>query len=308
MSIRVLVVDDSATVRFKVKSLLQKAGMEVDQAGNVHEALARLAPGHGVDVVVTDLRMPGLDGNKLVTTLQGCEELRLLPVLVLTSSEERDDRLRNIEAGALAYFNKAGLDEDVFVATIRRFAKEKDRTAALERDSRTDLLTGLFNRRHGEERLQQELQKLERYGHGFSVALLDIDHFKRVNDTLGHHAGDQVLRAVAAELRRASRTSDIVVRWGGEEFLFAFPATSAAQAAGIVERLRAQLASAPLQLEAAGAPVPVTISGGVAEAAKGETLAALVQRADQGLYEAKRSGRNRLLLWEQGRLVPVAAA
>jgi len=308
MSTRVLVVDDSATVRFKIRSLLQKHGCEVEQAGNVNEALGRLAPGHGIDVVVTDLRMPGLDGHTLVATIQNCPELRALPVLVLTSSEEKEDKLRNIEAGAAGYFSKASLDEDVFVATIRRFAREKDRTVALERDSRTDRLTGLFNRRHGEERLAEELQKLERYGHAFAVALLDIDHFKKVNDTLGHRAGDDVLRRVAGELRGASRTSDIVVRWGGEEFLFAFPGTSAAQAAGIVERLRARLAAAPVTLESDGASVPVTISGGVAEARKGEGLDALVQRADEGLYEAKRSGRNRLLLWDEGRLVPVAAA
>ena len=307
MTVRVLVVDDSATVRFKIRNLLQKHGCEVEQAGNVNEALGRLAPGHAIDVVVTDLRMPGLDGHTLVTTIQNCPELRALPVLVLTSSEEKEDKLRNIEAGAAGYFSKGGLDEDIFVATIRRFAREKERTVALEQDSRTDRLTGLFNRRHGEQRLGEELQRLERYGQSFAVALLDIDHFKRINDTLGHRAGDEVLQKLAGALRAASRSSDVVVRWGGEEFLFAFPATDGAQAAGIVERLRAQLAAAPVQLESGGT-VPVTVSGGVAEARRGESLDGLVHRADQGLYEAKRSGRNRLLRWEADRLVPVAAA
>ena len=307
MSIRVLVVDDSGTVRWKIRSLLEKHGLETEQAGNVSEALGKLAPGHAIDVVVTDLRMPGLDGQKLVDSVGRCDELSAVPVVVLTSSEEKDDRLRNFESGAAAYFNKANLDEDVFVAQIRNLAKKKASTTTLQRDSRTDTLTGLSNRRYGDERLAQELAKLERYGHGFAVALLDIDHFKKINDSLGHQAGDEVLRHLAGALRKASRASDLVVRWGGEEFLFVFPGTDDEQAAGIVERLRATLASTPIVLERGGAPVPVTISGGVAGAIPGDTPATLVDRADKGLYRAKETGRNKLLRWKAGELVPVAA-
>jgi two-component system cell cycle response regulator len=307
MSIRVLVVDDSATVRFKLKTLLEKHGLAVEQAGNVGEALARLAPGHAIDVIVTDLRMPGLDGNKLVDSVGRCDELNALPVVVLTSSEEKDDRLRNIESGAAAYFNKGKLDEDEFVVQIRRLAKQKASTTELKHDSRTDRLTGIASRRYGDVRLAEELQKLARYGQPFAVALLDIDHFKRINDSLGHKAGDDVLRRLAAELRAVSRASDLVVRWGGEEFLFVFPGTSASQAAGIVERLRAHLAATPIALDG-GTSVPVTISGGVAEAQAGESAEDLVARADKGLYRAKETGRNRLLRWEAGELLPVAAA
>jgi diguanylate cyclase (GGDEF)-like protein len=308
MSIRVLLVDDSATIRHSFKKLLEKHEMQVETANNGMDALKRLEPGHDVDVVITDLKMPGLDGEKLVKSLQGCEHLRTVPVLVLTSSEERDDKLRNIEAGALAYFTKGAMDEDIFVATIRRLAAEKLRTRGFETDSRTDMLTGLYNRRYGTERLEQELQKFTRYGHAVSVALLDIDHFKSINDTLGHKAGDDVLRRLAAELRSASRESDLVMRWGGEEFLFAFPGTSLKQAAMVVERFRAHLASAPVLLEAGGSGVPVTISGGVAEVQGGDTIESLVRRADQALYKAKESGRNRLLMWQLGQMVPVMAA
>jgi len=308
MSIRVLVVDDSATVRFKLKTLLEKHLIEVEQAGTVSEALGRLAPGHAIDVVVTDLRMPGIDGQKLVDAVGRDEELNAVPVIVLTSSEERDDRLRNVESGAADYFSKASLDEEVFVARIRSLAKGKERTSSYKHDSRTDPLTGLSSRRYGDVRLLEELQKRERYGHAFAVALLDIDHFKHINDSLGHKAGDDVLRHLAAELRAVSRSSDVVVRWGGEEFLFVFPGTSAAQAGLIIERLRAHVASGPITLQGGGAPVPVTFSGGVAEAEPGDTPESLVKRADRGLYRAKETGRNRLLLWQAGELVPVAAA
>jgi two-component system, cell cycle response regulator len=307
MTVRVLVVDDSSTVRFKLKALLEKNGLEVVQAGNVSEALGKLTAGTAIDVVVTDLLMPGLDGSKLVDSVGRCEEIASVPVVVLTSSEDRDDRLRNIESGAAAYFSKNGLDEDIFVATIRQLARLKARVVGFEQGSRIDPLTGLANRRHGADRLSEELQRLERYGQAFSVALLDIDHFKRINDTLGHPAGDQVLKHLASELRAVSRASDLIIRWGGEEFLFAFPNTSAAQAAGIVERFRAHLEATPVAIEGQS-PVPVTVSGGVTEAAKGDTPETLVQRADQGLYRAKETGRNRLLLWKEGELVPVVAA
>jgi diguanylate cyclase (GGDEF)-like protein len=308
MSIRVLVADDSATVRFKLKTLLEKHGLHVEQAGTVSEALDKLAPGHAIDVVVTDLRMPGIDGQKLVESIGRNDDLNALPVVILTSSDERDDRMRNTKSGAADYFNKANLDEDLFVERIRSLARGKERTTSLKHDSRTDTLTGLSSRRYGDARLAEELQKLQRYGYCFSVALLDIDHFKHINDSLGHLAGDDVLRRLAAELRGVSRSSDLVVRWGGEEFLIVFPGTRAGQAAGIVERLRAHLAAAPITLPGGGAPVPVTISGGVSEAQAGDTPESLVQRADKGLYRAKETGRNRLLLWQAGELVPVAAA
>jgi diguanylate cyclase (GGDEF)-like protein len=295
-------------VRFKLKALLEKHEIAVEQAGNVSEALGKLGTGNTIDVIVTDLRMPGLDGSRLVDSVAHCEEIASVPCIILTSSEERDDRLNTIEKGAVAYFNKGDLDEELFLATIRRFAKAKVRATGFEHGSRIDPLTGLSNRRHGVDRLTEELQKHERYGHTFAVALLDIDHFKAINDTLGHLAGDAVLRKLAGELRGVSRASDMIIRWGGEEFLFVFPGTSAAQAAAIVERFRAHLASGPITLEGGGAPVPVTISGGVTEVQRGDTLEAVVQRADQGLYRAKETGRNRLLLWQSGELVPVAAA
>ena len=288
MTIRVLVVDDSATVRFKLKTLLEKQKMEVEQAGNVTDALSKLTPGHSIDVVVTDLRMPGLDGCKLVDTISRCDEISAVPVIVLTSSEERDDRLRNIESGAAAYFNKAGLDEDVFAATIRRFARQKVTTTELKQESRTDALTGLSNRRHGVLRLQEELHKLERYGHSFTVALLDIDHFKKVNDTHGHQTGDKVLKGVAEILKKKVR-GGMAFRYGGEEMAILMPKAASDEAAGAAERLRKAIEARKI------GGVAVTASFGVAQLdgamRSGDDL---VERADQALYRAKEGGRNRV--------------
>jgi diguanylate cyclase (GGDEF)-like protein len=311
MNIRVLAVDDSATFRHWLSQILMKAGIDVEQARSGAEAIGKLGDGHNFDVVITDLRMPGVDGSTLVKTIQRCEEL--VPVIVLTSSEDDEEHVRNLDAGASAFITKPKANnqssvEAIVVATVRGLARKKNRETSLKQDSRTDQLTQLLNRRHGGERLQQELDRHHRYGQAFAVAMLDIDHFKTINDTLGHAAGDDVLVKVAEELKKISRQSDIVIRWGGEEFLFAFPGTGLLQAAAIVERFRQHLWSAPLTVRAAEKNVAVTISGGVAECQQGDTLDALVERADIALYKAKSAGRNRLIMWQSGKLEPVTSA
>jgi len=310
MKIRVLAVDDSATFRHWLSQILMKAGIDVEQARSGAEAIGKLGDGHGFDVVITDLRMPGVDGSTLVKTIQRCEAL--VPVIVLTSSEDDEDHVRNLDAGASAFITKPKANEQsrveaIIVATVRGLARKKNRETALERDSRTDQLTGLLNRRYGGERLQQELDRHHRYGQAFAVAMLDIDHFKSINDTLGHSAGDEVLVQVAKQLVDVSkvRSSDIVIRWGGEEFLFAFPGTGLQQAAEIVERFRKHLWSAPVVVHTADKSVTVTISGGVAECQNGDTLQTLIERADTALYKAKSAGRNRLIMWKSGKLEPV---
>jgi diguanylate cyclase (GGDEF)-like protein len=306
VSIRVLVVDDSATIRHKLKTLLTQNGMEVEIARNGSDALERMDPAHPFDVAITDLRMPGLDGGAFVSSVQKEDWLSTLPVIVLTSSTSKEDHVRNLENGAAAFLTKPW-DDDVLVATVRRHARQHSRSEELTRDSRVDGLTKLFNRRYGSELLGHEIERSRKYDRMLAVALIDIDHFKRVNDTLGHPAGDAVLVAMSAELQRASRDSDVVVRWGGEEFLFAFPNTDLSKGVGIIERFRKSLASMPITVPS-GEEVTVTISGGVAELERSDTVDALVARADDALYRAKESGRNRLMIWQLGQLLPVPAA
>ena len=192
-------------------------------------------------MVISDLKMPGIDGFTLVNTIQKSDQLRGVPVLILTSSDDRDDHIQNLEAGAAAFMRKPW-DKDVLFAHVRRLAAQKQRHFSLEQASRTDPLTGLANRRHGVARIDEEMIRSRRYDRPMAVVLLDIDHFKKVNDTLGHAAGDDVLRQVSARLRGISRVTDIVVRWGGEEFLFIFPETTLEAAAAIVDRFRENLA------------------------------------------------------------------
>jgi diguanylate cyclase (GGDEF)-like protein len=157
-----------------------------------------------------------------------------------------------------------------------------------------DELTGLVNRRHMHEMLQLEHQRCVRSGHAFCVAMIDLDHFKRVNDSHGHAAGDAVLRSFAAEARQAIRGSDLIARWGGEEFLLLMIDTRGPLARLGLERLRERVAS--LRIRFGEQTLLVSFSGGIAEHRAGEPLADTIARADQAVYAAKSAGRNKVVL------------
>jgi two-component system cell cycle response regulator len=157
----------------------------------------------------------------------------------------------------------------------------------------TDPLTGLLNRRAFVEAMSREISRAARHEHPLSVMLLDVDHFKKVNDTRGHEGGDIVLRGVAQIARRIARKSDLVARWGGEEFVAGLPHAAGAGARVAAERLRRAIADASFALPE-GEPMRITASIGVAHAAPGETLDVVVARADQAMYLAKSRGRNRV--------------
>ncbi|MFI4914878.1 MAG: diguanylate cyclase [Phycisphaerales bacterium JB060] len=169
-------------------------------------------------------------------------------------------------------------------------ATEK-RAAALEAEAHTDALTGLPNRRRAEGALEDEVERSDRYGRPLSVLLFDLDRFKDVNDALGHEAGDRVLSEVRSLLAQRLRDSDVLARWGGEEFLLIAPEMGRAQAARLAERLRRLV-----ELHDFGVGSGLTASFGVAERRVGETAAELVRRADEAMYAAKRDGRNAVRL------------
>lgn len=152
-----------------------------------------------------------------------------------------------------------------------------------------DFLTGLFNRRHFEGRLEEEVARSHRHGNPLSMILTDVDHFKKVNDRHGHQAGDAALRELAVRLRKMFRREDVIARVGGDEMAILMPDTPMHESFGKAERLRERVAAEPIALEEASAPVPVTISCGVASVEQGtETGEDLVRRADAALYEAKK--------------------
>jgi two-component system cell cycle response regulator len=202
-------------------------------------------------------------------------------------------------------------NDRMLVTTIARELGGALRMATLVEESRwmatTDALTGLLNRRAFLESTNREVARTRRYNDKLSVVLLDVDHFKHINDRRGHAAGDVVLTAVGKLLSGAVRTCDIVARWGGEEFVIVLPSTALEGAEEVAERIRGQLAAAQI-IDSGGEVIPVTASFGVATYADGETLEQVIDRADRAMYLAKSGGRNRVVADGLGVPQPVSAA
>lgn len=183
---------------------------------------------------------------------------------------------------------------DVMLAELSAlFDRLAEQRTLLQQQAASDPLTGLANRRTLQARLEEEVRRAERYRRPFSLLLIDIDHFKQINDRLGHAAGDLVLRGLVQELNSNTRHSDLLARYGGEEFVLLLPETDAPSACELAELLRQRVSSLPLIIE--GQPCPLTISVGCASLRENEAPAALIERADQAMYRAKRGGRNQVV-------------
>lgn len=223
------------------------------------------------------------------------EEHRLLALRRAAYAEA--DRRSEYYSLALAGAGAAMLALLVLAAitALRANARAAEATAELKRLATTDVLTGLWNRRHLLERLEAETGRSLRTGRPLCLAILDVDHFKRVNDLHGHPAGDSVLRELARRIRDSVRSSDVVGRMGGEEFAILMPETDRGQARLVCERLRARVAGEPVTLPC-GTALEVTLSTGIALLAGQEASERLISRADAALYDAKADGRNRVRL------------
>lgn len=295
----VLVVEDSATMRAVLRKHLRQNGFTVVEAYDGEEAMLRcreVAP----DVVLLDVEMPKMNGYEVIAALKADEQLEIIPVVFLTGRETVEDVARGLRLGAHDYLRKP-FEEIELVARVSAAARMKGlqdelrrRHAELLEVSRTDALTGLFNRRHLEEQLPALSSSASRHGQAMAAVMVDIDHFKKVNDTYGHAGGDVVLQVVAQRLQSRLRLEDRLARWGGEEFLLVLPQTDAEGALILAESLRVRVATAPI--EVGGLAVKVTVSLGCAVTLDRD-YEKLIRQADTALYEAKHGGRNTVRLF-----------
>ncbi|MCU1658356.1 MAG: hypothetical protein JWO57_3012 [Pseudonocardiales bacterium] len=294
----VLIADDSLVVRAVVRSGLEAEGYVVTEAVDGTAALqhCRQQP---PDIVLLDIEMPGLDGYEVLAALKADPELVDIPVVFLTSRSGMDDVVAGLRGGAHDYLKKPFEAPELLarVASAVHVKKLQDalheRNAELDRMSRTDALTGLYNRRHLDDELRRSHEDARRHDAPLCLLLLDIDHFKNVNDTYGHPAGDLVLGAFAQRLREQLRAGDIAGRWGGEEFLIIMPRTDPAGAFEVAERIRTCTGATPVT-SVDGHVMKVTVSGGLA-CGPGDTADAAVHLADTSLYQAKAAGRNQIV-------------
>ncbi|MFQ5527650.1 MAG: diguanylate cyclase [Thermoanaerobaculia bacterium] len=300
---RILVIDDSRVTRRYLEAILLRSGVceTVELASSVRSGM-QLVQESGVDLVVCDLNMPELDGLAFLELLgkeQGAEET---PVIMLTGEESLESKVRCLESGASDYLVKPFADEELVARTrihlqIKALQDElRIKNEQLRRLACLDSLTGVPNRYHFLERLEAELSRCSRQGLPLSLAMIDIDHFKRVNDDHGHLCGDQTLRRVAEMLEQGLRDYDILARYGGEEFCAAFIDTSPEAALGVAERCRLRVAQQPVAYE--GHELEITVSIGVASSTEPTSgmSTELISRADEALYMAKHRGRNQVVL------------
>ncbi|MDQ1391789.1 MAG: two-component system, cell cycle response regulator [Acidimicrobiaceae bacterium] len=301
----VLVVDDDADIRFLISHVLERHGCRVLQAADAASALTT-CDGNALDLALVDIGLPGMDGLDLLRAIKDNLVDHHVPVVLVTARALASDVATGLGLGASDYLRKP-FETSELIARVEAALKVKrlqdqlrEQNRELARLTMTDTLTGAFNRRHLDESILAVCRAAHRHGDVVSVLMIDVDHFKEVNDRHGHQAGDQVLTAVTKRLQGCLRTGDTLGRWGGDEFLILLPRTDHRGACALAERLRAAVADEATLVDvgvsqpSSAARLTVTISVGVASDQSPDP-AELIARADRALYKAKAGGRGRVV-------------
>jgi diguanylate cyclase (GGDEF)-like protein len=303
----ILVVDDHPDNIEIIDARLTSRGYRVSKATNGQEALdlVHADPPH---LILCDVMMPVMDGYEVSRRIKGDESLPYIPIILVTARDSTQDKIDGLDAGADDYLTKP-VNFPELEARVRSMLRIKQLQDQLDQKNRelevankrlrqlsvTDGLTELFNHRHIHELLQEEFERSNRSGEPIAVSMLDLDHFKRVNDTHGHPTGDVILYETAQILRDTAREIDMPGRYGGEEFIVILPNTTEDAAAHLAERIRQRVLDHVFRDE--DTEVHMTLSCGVASF-PGEGIdspESLLKRADEALYAAKEGGRNRMV-------------
>ena len=287
---RILIIDDDPLSARIIERCIQDAGMVSEHCKDPLKALSfieRNIP----DLILLDLLMPGQDGFETCRQIRSKVSSDRVPIIFITRLSQVDDKVRALRDGADDYITKP-FEPNELVARVRAHVRRH----ALQREqANRDGLTDAYNHRYLKQRLQQEVLRAAEGGLPLSLAMVDIDRFKEVNDLHGHGAGDTVLQKLVERFSGQLRKEDIVTRYGGDEIAVLLLGSDLGVAERAVGRLVAVVNAEPFILRS-GQELAVTISAGVAQLGLAETGEALVQRADQALYSAKRDGRDRYLV------------
>lgn len=298
---QVLIIDDAAPNLLILSNLLaDEADILTATSG---AAGIEIAETQAPDLILLDVSMPGMDGYEVCRRLKADARTQEIPIVFVTARTGDMDEEKGLSLGAIDYIAKP-FSPGIVLARVRNHLAlqmaHRDLRAAnqeLTRLATTDFLTGVWNRRHFMELGEVEVARVRRNGRGFGAVMIDVDHFKSVNDTYGHDVGDSVLRTLAEACVDRLRTVDIVGRMGGEEFALILPETDPFGSKLTVERLREHLAH--LSVPIPSGTLNFTVSAGVTSVVEpGDSIEAALKRADQALYEAKGSGRNRTISFE----------
>jgi two-component system, cell cycle response regulator len=295
---KVLLIDSGGLLHERIKLALGGAH-EVTLADDPHTAVAKANAGD-YELMIVNLDLDDFDGLRLCSQLRSLESTRQTPILIIFDPDEHQRMIRALEIGVNDYVVRP-IDKQELLARVNTQVKRSRYTAKLRSSVQqswelaiTDPLTGLFNRRYLESQVSALVEDAVAGEQPFAVLMVDIDLFKAVNDTQGHDVGDRVLAELGQRLRANLRGVDVPCRIGGEEFLIALPDTDVAGACEVAERLRRAVLTGPFN-DAEPQPLSLTVSIGVAGLeSPSDTLEALLKRADEALYRAKRDGRNRV--------------
>jgi diguanylate cyclase (GGDEF)-like protein len=298
MTLRLLIADDDPVSRLRLQRTLAGWGYDVQVAADglaAWELLRHQPPGQSL-IAILDWQMPGLDGLGLAARIKADPDARFTYVIVLTSKSGTDDIVTAMNAGADDFVAKP-FHPDELKVRVRAGARIVELQAELREQASHDELTTALTRRWVMELLDREIVRARRDAHPLAVAMVDIDLFKRVNDTHGHPACDDVIRQVSARLLGAMRGSDLLGRYGGEEFIVVLPDCDAAGAKDVANRMREAVCASPIRV-GQGVALDMAVSIGFAAASPDDlaeaTRDALVASADRALYRAKANGRNRV--------------
>ncbi len=286
---RVMIVDDDHTLAEHYRLVLSAAGMEVcvvNEPREVVEAVASFRP----ELVLMDMQMPDYNGQELAAVIRLHDAWISLPIVYLSAETDTDLQLDAMGQGADDFLTKPITDHHLIAAVRLRITRARQLDDLVSRDS----LTGLLKHSRIKEELDIALARARRSGKSVSVVMCDIDHFKRVNDNHGHATGDQVIKAMAHLLKQRLRKSDVIGRYGGEEFAAILPECDEGQAMAIMDDIRQRFAA--MAFVSDSGEFQVTMSAGVASNRQGAESLLVV--ADQALYQAKNGGRNQIRLYE----------
>lgn len=298
---RILVIEDRPSAAERVQSALS-AFHAVEIENDAQQAVMRAAEGD-FDAVVISLGLEGQDGLRLCSQLRSLERTRNISVLLMGEAEDRERILRGLEIGAHDFLLRP-IDRNELLARVRTQVRRKRFTERLRDSVQSsmemavmDQLTGLHNRRYMDNRLSVMFDESALRARSLSLLVLDIDHFKSVNDSWGHDAGDEVLREFADRVRACTRGIDLVARMGGEEVVVVLPDTGRDAAYRVAERIRERVEGTPFAVQNNTRDIKVTVSVGVSNRRAGDASSAdMMKRADDALYRAKADGRNRVIV------------
>ena len=292
---KILLVEDHDFRAEKIsKPLLKKHKVVVESDPDKAVKLAS----SGMDLIIVSLVSENFDGLRVCASLRFKEDSRDIPILIVGDPEDEARLIRAYDIGIndtlMRPIEKQEMHARVNTLLRRKFYADSLRENFNENLEMvvSDPLTGLGNRRYFDRTIEPFFEALEDKDEAFSIMVFDIDHFKRVNDILGHDMGDQILKEVATRLVTNMRAVDVVSRYGGEEFMIAMPKTEEDDALVAADRIRALIAGTPIYVD--GQALRITTSAGVAQVQKGEQLRDVFKRADDALYKAKQAGRNKV--------------